>query len=76
MWSKDSNINSAIVIGTRIGGLFRLVGHQAQALVHNFYRSTGIKREFTVPYNPQPNRVTERKNISIIEPIKAVIHDQ
>jgi hypothetical protein len=35
-----------------------------------------IKREFTVPYNPQQNGVAERKNITIIEATKTMIHDQ
>jgi hypothetical protein len=34
-----------------------------------------IKREFTVPYNPQQNGVVERKNITIIEATKEMIHD-
>ena len=36
----------------------------------------GIKREYTVPHNPQQNGVAERKNISIIETVKAMICDQ
>jgi hypothetical protein len=36
----------------------------------------GIKREYTVPHNPQRNGVAERKNISIVEIVKAMIHDQ
>jgi hypothetical protein len=36
----------------------------------------GIKREYTVPHNPQKNGVAERKNISIVETIKEIIHDQ
>jgi transposase InsO family protein len=35
-----------------------------------------IKREFTFPYNPQQNEVAERKNITIIEATKEMIHDQ
>jgi hypothetical protein len=35
-----------------------------------------IKREYTIPYNPQHNGVAERKNKSIIEATKAMIHDQ
>ena len=36
----------------------------------------GIKREFTVPYNPQQNGVAERKNQTVVEATKAMIHDQ
>ena len=43
---------------------------------NSFCKSTGIKREFTVPYNPQQNGVAEQKNRSIIESTKALIHDQ
>lgn len=32
--------------------------------------------EFCVPYNPQQNGVAERKNRTIVEPAKAMIHDQ
>ena len=39
-------------------------------------KEAGIKREFTIPYNPQQNGVAERKNRSIMNTIKAVIHDQ
>jgi transposase InsO family protein len=36
----------------------------------------GIKREYIVPYNPQQNGVIERKNRSIVEAVKVMIHDQ
>jgi transposase InsO family protein len=42
----------------------------------SFCIEVGIKRELTVPYNPQQNGVAERKNITIIEATKAMIHDQ
>jgi hypothetical protein len=35
----------------------------------------GIKREYIVPYKPQQNGVVEKKNITIIEATKAMIHD-
>jgi hypothetical protein len=35
-----------------------------------------IKREYTSPYNPQQNGVVERKNRSIVEATKVMIHDQ
>ena len=34
LWHKDSNLESAIVIGVRVGGLYKLLGHPVQALVH------------------------------------------
>jgi transposase InsO family protein len=42
----------------------------------DFYIEAGIKREYIVPYNPQKNGVAERKNRSIIEATKVMIHDQ
>jgi transposase InsO family protein len=42
----------------------------------NFYKDVGIKRELTTPYNPQQNGVAERKNITIMEAVKTMIHDQ
>jgi transposase InsO family protein len=42
----------------------------------DFCKEAGIKREKTVPYNPQQNGVVERKNWSIITAAKAMIHDQ
>jgi transposase InsO family protein len=42
----------------------------------DFCIEAGIKREYTVPYNPQQNGVAERKNRSIVEATKAMIHDR
>lgn len=42
MWSKDSSIDKATVIGTRTGGLYKLAGHQVQALVHDSNRLTEL----------------------------------
>ena len=36
----------------------------------------GIKREFSTPYNPQQNGIAERKNITIMEAARAMLHDQ
>lgn len=38
-------------------------------------RDSGIKRELTVPYNPEQNGVAERKNRTIYEVAKAMMHD-
>ena len=35
-----------------------------------------IKRELTIPYNPQHNGVTERKNRVVYEATKAMMCDQ
>ena len=39
-------------------------------------RESGIKRELTTPYNPQHNGVAERKNRTIMEAARAMLHDQ
>jgi len=41
-----------------------------------FYADAGIKKELTVPYNPQLNGLAERKNRAINGVAKAMIHDQ
>ena len=35
MWPKGKTINDAVVIGEQEGGLYKLKGHQEQALVHD-----------------------------------------
>ena len=42
----------------------------------NFCKDVGIKRELTTPYNPQQNDVAERKNRTILEAMKIIIHYQ
>jgi transposase InsO family protein len=42
----------------------------------NFCKHVEIKRELTTPYNPQQNGVAARKNITIMEALKTMIHDQ
>lgn len=41
-----------------------------------FWKEAGIKRELIVPYNPQQNVVAERKNRSIEECVRAMLHYQ
>jgi hypothetical protein len=41
-----------------------------------FCKSIGIRRELTIPHNPQQNGVVERKNGSIEETIKSLLNDQ
>ena len=43
---------------------------------NDYCKEVGIKRELTIPYNPQQNGVAEKKNRSIMEVVKAMIHDQ
>ena len=43
---------------------------------NDYWKEDGIKRELTIPYNLQQNGVAERKNRSIMEAMKAMIHDQ
>jgi transposase InsO family protein len=42
----------------------------------NYCKDVGIKRELTTPYNLQQNGVAERKNKTIMEAVKTMIHDQ
>jgi transposase InsO family protein len=51
-------------------------GEYTSKYFSNFCIEAWIKREFTVTYNPQQNGVAERKNRTIIEATKAMIHDQ
>eukprot|EP00253_Pinus_taeda_P008095 PITA_08095 len=41
-----------------------------------FCKEAGIKRELIVPYNPKQNGLVERKDKSIEESVKAILHDQ
>jgi len=39
-------------------------------------KDVGIKRELMAPYYPQQNGIVKRKNITIMELAKAMLHDQ
>jgi transposase InsO family protein len=41
-----------------------------------FCKLAGIRRELTIPHNPQQNGVAERNNRSIEETVKALLNDQ
>jgi transposase InsO family protein len=43
---------------------------------NKFCIEAGIKREYTIPYNPQQKGALERKNKTIIKATKEMIHDQ
>ena len=51
-------------------------GEYTSDLFKRFCKESGIKREYTVPYNPEQNGVAERKNRTIIEAARAMIFDQ
>ena len=39
-------------------------------------KGSRIKRELSTPYNPQQNGIAKRKNITIMEVARAMLHDQ
>jgi transposase InsO family protein len=41
-----------------------------------FCKSARIRKEITIPHNPQQNGVAERKNRSVEETVKAIMNDQ
>eukprot|EP00253_Pinus_taeda_P014678 PITA_14678 len=43
---------------------------------NNYCREVGIKRETTIAYTPKKNGVVERKNHSIVEATRGMLHDQ
>lgn len=51
-------------------------GEFTSDIFKDFCISVGIKRERSVPYNPQQNGIAERKNRSIVESARAMLHDQ
>lgn len=42
----------------------------------DFYKEVGIRKETIILYNPEQNGVAERKNRTIMEVVKAMLHDQ
>ena len=43
---------------------------------HDFCKEVGIKRETTTPYTTEHTGVAERKNRTIVEVVRAMLHDQ
>jgi transposase InsO family protein len=57
------------ILRTENGGEFESLQFE------DFYKSTRIKRQLTVPYNPHQNGVAERRNMTICEETKAMMFD-
>jgi transposase InsO family protein len=51
-------------------------GEYTSKAFKDFCAGVGIKRELIVPYNPQQNRVVERKNKAIVRDAKEMLYDQ
>ena len=63
-------------IGKHIRILRTYNGGEFESLqFEDFCKSAGIKRQLTMPYNPQQNGVAERKNETICEAAKAMMFD-
>ena len=45
-------------------------------IFNNFCEEVSIEHELTAPYTPQHNRVVERKNRTIIEIRRCLLHDK
>ena len=58
------------VLRTNNGGEYE--SHQFE----DYCKERGIKRQLTVPYNPQQNGIAETKNRTICEAAKAMLFDQ
>ena len=42
----------------------------------DFYKEVRIRKETTMPYNPEQNGLAKRKNRTIMEVVKSMLHDQ
>ena len=51
-------------------------GEYSSRQLIDFCAQHGIRRQMTVPYNPQQNRVVERKNRAITGATRSMLHDQ
>ena len=50
-------------------------GEFQNASLERFYKTEGIRQQFTTPYTPQQNGVAERKNRSLVEMAKCMMRD-
>lgn len=51
-------------------------GEYTDGGLSDFCAQEGIRGEFSVPYNPQRNEVSEKKNRVIVGDTRVMIHDQ
>ncbi|KAK9927639.1 hypothetical protein M0R45_024815 [Rubus argutus] len=51
-------------------------GEYTSSEFHKFCQDIGLERQLTVSYTPQQNGVAERKNMTIVEMAKSMIHDK
>jgi hypothetical protein len=51
-------------------------GEYTSTEFRDFCTQEGIRRQLTVPYNPQQNGVAERKNMAIVGATRSMLHDQ
>jgi transposase InsO family protein len=51
-------------------------GEYTSTKFREFCTQEGIRRQFTIAYNPQQNGVPERKNMAIVGAPRSMLHDQ
>lgn len=73
-WEFKVEVEKLIVKRIRILG-FNNGGEYTSKEHVDFYKKARIKRELIVSYNPEQNGVAKRKNISIEEYLKDMLHD-
>ena len=49
---------------------------QTSAEFNMFCEKAGIEHQLTTPYTPQQNRVSERRNMYIMEMARCMLHDK
>jgi transposase InsO family protein len=85
MKTKDEIFNRfrefGALVENRIGNKIKVLrsdngGEYTPIELRDLCKKAGIKREMIVPFNPQQNGVAERKNRTIVEAARAMLHDQ